>query len=153
MAGEAESFQDTVRKTLGQVLHISMHHFWRFAKEQGLSMTQMITLRIVSHRHNDQCCSVSDISGLLGVTNAAVSQSLDKLVEQNLVKRQENPEDRRSKQILITSQGEELLRESMRAQQAWIEDLPAHLSPEEQGRIEAAFRVLSDKITGMDQSP
>jgi DNA-binding MarR family transcriptional regulator len=153
MADESGTFQETVRKTLGQVLHISMHHFWRFAKEKGLSMAQVITLRIVSHQDEGRSCSVSDISELLGVTNAAVSQSLDKLVELNLVERQENPQDRRSKQILLTSQGEDLLMESMRAQQAWIEDLPSHLTPEEQDRVESAFHLLSGKITGMDRSP
>jgi len=152
MADDSKSFQETLRKTLGQVVHLSMHHFWRFAKEKGLSMAQMITLRKVYHRHDDQDCSVSDISGLLGVTNAAVSQSLDKLVVQGLVERQENPQDRRSKQILLTPQGEDLLRESMRAQQSWIEELSSHLSPEEQTQIEAAFRLLTEKIAAMDPS-
>ena len=150
MAKAPKTFQETLRKALEQVVHLSMHHFWRFAKENGLSMAQIITLRKVYHRQNDQGYCVSDISDLLGVTNAAVSQSLDKLVDQNLVKRQENPQDRRSKQILLTPQGEDLLRESMRAQQSWIEELPSYLTREEQTQIEAAFRLLTEKITAMD---
>lgn len=152
MAGGSKSFQETLRKTLGQVVHLSMHHFWRYAKEQGLSMAQMITLRKVYYNRGSQGCSVSDISDLLGVTNAAVSQSLDKLVVQGLVERQENPADRRSKQILLTPRGEDLLRESMRAQQSWIEELSSHLSPEEQTQIEAAFHVLTEKINAMGLS-
>ncbi len=152
MSDSSKSFQEAVRLTMCQVRHLSMHHLWRFAKEQGFSMAQMITLRHIYHQDPAKGCSISDISGWLGVTNAAVSQSLDKLVDQGLVERQENPHDRRSKQILLTPKGEEMLKKSMQAKQTWLEDLAAHLMPEEQTQIESAFRLLTEKITDMEKS-
>ncbi|MBS1248904.1 MAG: Transcriptional repressor MprA [Chloroflexi bacterium] len=151
MSNPSKSFQEIVRSTLGKIHHLSMRNFWRFAKEQKFSIAQMITLKKVHHRRNTQGCSVSDISEWLGVTNAAVSQSLDKLVDQGLVERQENPQDRRSKQILLTSQGEEILKKSMRAQRSWIDDLATHLTPEEQAKIEDSFRLLTAKIADMEE--
>ncbi|MEA2007959.1 MAG: MarR family winged helix-turn-helix transcriptional regulator [Chloroflexota bacterium] len=150
MSASSQSFQKTLHTVLGQIMHLYMHNFWHFAKEQGLSIAQMITLRQVYHQDTASGCSISDISEWLGVTNAAVSQSLDKLVNQGLVKRQENPQDRRSKQILLTSQGEDMLKKSMQAQQSWLEDLTNHLTPEEQTQIETAFRLLIEKITDME---
>ena len=151
MSTASKSFQETLRTALGRVVHLSMHHFWRFAKEQGFSMTQMITLQQVRHQDIVGGCSVSNISEWLGVTNAAISQSLDKLVHQGLVERHENPQDRRSKQILLTPQGEQMLKNSMQAQQSWLEDLAAHLTPEEQMQIEVTFRLLIEKTNDMEQ--
>ncbi len=152
MSDSSKTFQKTINKTIGLVKHLSMHHFWRFAKEQGFSMAQMITLRHVFNQGATKGCSISAISDRLEITNAAVSQSLDKLVDQGLVERQENPKDRRSKQILLTPKGEEILKESMQAKQAWLDNLAAQLTPEEQTQIEAAFRLLTEKITEMEKS-
>lgn len=151
MSNSSKSFQETLRATLGKIQHLSMRNFWHFAKEEGFSIAQIITLRKVYHRHQGRGCSVSDISEWLGVTNAAVSQSLDKLVEKELVKRQENPQDRRSKQISLTSQGKEVLKKSMQAERSWIDDLAANLTPEEKDQIESAFRLLTENITDMEK--
>ena len=113
-------------------------------------MAQIIALRQLYHQNEEAGCSVSHISERLGVTNAAVSQSLDKLVNQGLVKRKENPQDRRSKQISLTPAGEEMLKKSMRAQESWIDELGTKLSAEEQAQIESAFRLLSEKINDME---
>ena len=152
MSASSLSFQKTLRTALGQIIHLFMHNFLHFAKEQGLSMAQMITLRQVYHRDTAKDCSVSDISEWLGVTNAAVSQSLDKLVLQELIERQENPQDRRSKQILLTPKGKEVLTKSMQTGQSWLEDLSDHLTSEEQTQIETAFHLLIERLTDMEQS-
>ena len=113
-------------------------------------MAQMIALRQLYHQGEEGGCSVSHIGERLGVTNAAVSQSLDKLVHQGLVERKENPQDRRSKQISLTLAGEEVLKKSMRAQQSWTEKLSTMLTAEEQAQIESAFCLLSEKINDME---
>jgi len=133
-------------------MYLSMRGFWRFAKMQGLSMTQMIALRQVYHRRKEGGCSISNISENLGVTNAAISQSLDKLVQMGLVMRTENPNDRRSKQISLTKRGEQILIESMRYQQAWQKELIETLTSGEADELAQALMLLAEKLPEIEHS-
>lgn len=50
-------------------------------------------------------CTTSDIAAHLGVTKQAVSQMTDQLVESRYLERVENPRDKRSALIMLTSKG------------------------------------------------
>ena len=143
-----DAFLDTLRKTMSLIMHLTLRRSWHFAKERGLSITQIMALRQLYY--HGESCSVSDIGERLGITNAAASQLLDKLVQQGLVQRTENPRDRRSKQILITEKGEDLLRESMRAHRAWMEALSQRVTPEEARQIDRALTILTEKLADLD---
>ncbi len=138
----------TLRQTMSVIMHLTMRRSWRFAKEHGLSITQIMALRQLFY--HQETSSVSAIAERLGITNAAASQLLDKLVQQGLVLRTENPHDRRSKQIVITEQGKDLLRESMRAQRAWMETLAQRLTSDESRRITGALDLLAEKLADID---
>ncbi len=143
-----EHLLDVLRRTLGTIMHLSMRGAWRFGREHGISMTQMIVLRQLYH--HQKSCNISAISETLGITNAAVSQLLDRLVQQGLVLRREDPEDRRSKRIVLSEAGENLLKESMRSQQAWMHTLSERLTAEEAEQIATALFLLSEKLAGLD---
>lgn len=120
-------------------LHQSMRHFLRYAKENGLSMSQIGALFRVFHHGSTP---VSEIGEELGVTNAAASQMLDKLVQQGLIFRSEDPSDRRVKQIALTGKGRQVVRESIQARQAWVQELAATLSPDEREQVVSALDIL-----------
>jgi len=145
-----ENLKEILRKTMVRLMHQSMRNFWRYAKEQGLSITQMIALRQVYYHDKQGGCSVSDISENLGVTNPATSQSLDKLVQMGLISRQENPHDRRSKQILLTEYGEQILVESMHPQRIWLKELLERLTPEETEQVSQALSLLYEKLAEIE---
>ena len=96
---------------------------------------------------------VSEISDELGVTSPAASQLLDRLVQQGLVARSEDPSDRRLKQIALTPQGDRILKEGLHARLKWLEDLGSLLSPEEQARVSAAIQLLIEKAEQLDRQP
>ncbi len=139
------SLKEALNATLLRLIHLSMSGFWRYAKEHGISMTQMIAMRQMYHHGDSEGCSISTISEKLGVTHAAVSQSLDKLVQMGLVSRTENPQDRRSKQVSLTPRGEAFLAESARSRQVWMDSLVETFSPEEAERVADALRLLIEK--------
>ncbi|HEY62100.1 MAG TPA: MarR family transcriptional regulator [Anaerolineae bacterium] len=145
-----ENLQEVLRKTMVRLMHQSMRNFWRYAKEQGLSITQMIALRQIYYHGEQNGCSVSDISENLGVSNPATSQSLDKLVQMGLISRQENPHDRRSKQILLTEHGKRVLVESMHPQRIWLKELLERLTPEETEQISNALSLLEEKLAEIE---
>ena len=62
-------------------MHRSMRHFLRYARESGLSMSQFGAL---FHIHRRGSSGVTDLGDHLGVTSAAASQMLDRLVQQGL---------------------------------------------------------------------
>ncbi|WIB27385.1 MarR family transcriptional regulator [Curtobacterium sp. MCSS17_015] len=59
----------------------------------------------------------TDLADVLGVTSAAATQTVDRLVGRGLVERQPDPDDRRSRIIRLTADGERGLSEA-------YEDLP-----------------------------
>jgi DNA-binding MarR family transcriptional regulator len=121
----------------------SMRGFMRYARERGLSMSQIAALNQLSHRGS---LAVSDIGDSLGVSNAAASQLLDRLVQQELVTRAENPQDRREKQLILTEKGNDILLQSTRFRQVWLERLVAILTPEEQEKVAEALEILVEKM-------
>jgi DNA-binding MarR family transcriptional regulator len=123
-----------------------MHDFWRYVKSQGLSMPQMMTLRRI-HYHGG--CNISDISSELGVTSAASSQLLDRLVQQGLVIRSEHPQDRRNKQLALSEKGRRILQEGMRARQRWVQTLIERLNDEERRQVSEALRILIEKTADL----
>lgn len=146
-----EELKDVLRLTTSRLMHLSMRSFWLYAKAHGLSMAQMFSLRQI-HAHEQQGgCNISMISDHLGVTNAAVSQSLDQLVQQGLVLRIEHPQDRRSKRLSLTPEGREVLQGGLDAQQAWMGVLQ-QLTDDEAAQLSAALRLLADKLAELDNT-
>ena len=143
MSNQTSSLTSTFLAWIELFMHRSMRSFVRYARGRGLSMSQMATLFQISHRGR---LAVSDIGESLGVTNAAASQLLDRLVQQELVLRSENPQDRREKQLVLTELGRQVLLESARSRQVWLERLAATLTPEEQATVSEALEILMAHI-------
>lgn len=138
-----KKYFEVFEKAMGQIMQRSMRSFWQYTKEQGLSMTQMVALR---HIHYNQDCNISQISEELGVTTAASSQLLDRLVQQGLIARRENPNDRRHKQLVLTERGRQILTESTVARQQWLYQLVDRLSVEEMEQIIQALELITERM-------
>ncbi len=138
----ADSFVAALHEWAEITMRRSMRNVMRHTKESGLSMSQMGTLFYL------QRCGHSGVSGLgghLGITNAAASQMLDRLVEQGLILRSEDPQDRRIKRLTLTEQGRQMIYQSLHAHQAWLEELSASLTPQEKEAFIPALRTLTEK--------
>src|SRR5450759_1206966 len=109
-----------------------MRNFMLFSKESGVSIPQIGALMQI--QHGGLRC-VTEISADLGITSAAASQMLERLVQQKFIVRSEDPMDRRMKQIVLTEKGLQMLKESIRARQSWLDELASILSPAEQVQI------------------
>jgi len=129
-------------------MHRSMQYFSKYLKEKSLSFSQTNTLMQLYHREKS---SVSDISDHLGVTKAAASQMLDKLAEQNLIRRMEDPKDRRNKIITLTNTGETLVREGINARDYWITELDSLLTTEEKEQIIHSLNLLTEKASQLGE--
>jgi DNA-binding MarR family transcriptional regulator len=80
---------------------------WRHAAENQLTVTQMRLLRLVNHPGSSH--TIGDVAAFLGISNAAASKAVDKLVRSLLVKRKEGDTDRRAIHLSLTGAGRRIL--------------------------------------------
>lgn len=135
-----DEFKQVLRDWSATFMHKSMHDFIQFRKDSGLSMTQINTL---FHLYHGSHCGVSDVGELLGVTNAAASQMIDKMVHSGLIARSEDPIDRRMKQLKLTSKGRQVVQESIDIRRRWMEQLTDALTQNDQVLIITALTILT----------
>ena len=145
---QADPFVDTLQKWMEVSIHRSIRHFICYAREHGLSMSQLGALFQIHHKGSS---GVTDLGDKLGVTSSAASQMLERLVQQDLVLRSEDPSDRRVKQIILTDKGLQVVEESMHTRQRWVFDLAENLSDAEKGTIVPALNLLIDKASHLGQ--
>jgi DNA-binding MarR family transcriptional regulator len=139
-------FVNTLSKWVEVFMRRSMHNFISYSKAKSLSMSQIGAL----FRIFRGSCSVSDIGDNLGVTNAAASQMLERLVQQGLILRTEDPDDRRVRQIVLTDKGRQIVHQSLAARQGWLENLSHTLSDSERDQITAALNILIEKADRLE---
>lgn len=134
-------FTQAIRQWSEIFLQRSMRDFGHFMRAAGLSMPQVNTLMRLYHKHN---CGVSDIGDHLGISNAAASQMVERLVQQGLLERIESPTDRRMKQLSLTARGRALVDQANEARHAWIATLGSALTHQQQTVIITALGYLTE---------
>jgi DNA-binding MarR family transcriptional regulator len=132
---------EVIREWSEVFMQRSMRDFRRFMDATGLSFSQInILMRLFHQGHT----SVSEIGEQMGVTNAAASQAVDKLVGLSLIERTEEPEDRRTKRLALTQKGHATIVNGIEARSKWIEGVTDALNPEQQEMIIAALTLLTE---------
>ena len=136
---DASEVSAAIRRWMGRITMRSVQGWARYVKNQGLSMSQAgLLMRL--HHHGG--CGVRDIAEDFGVTAAAASQLIDRLVQHGLVERSENLGDRRARILTLSDQGREIIDQGMRERFRWIDDLADVLTPAEQSAILKALPIL-----------
>ncbi|MFZ5809835.1 MAG: MarR family winged helix-turn-helix transcriptional regulator [Chloroflexota bacterium] len=139
---------ETLYEWMRIVMRYSMRHLALFARQKNTSMAQINALMRISHKGE---CGVTHLGEELGVTSAAASQLLEKLVQQGLVERSEDPQDRRNKRVILTEAGMRMVQESIQARQGWLVELVELLSPSEQEFIQQALQILIQKASQLSE--
>jgi DNA-binding MarR family transcriptional regulator len=136
-----KQFSDVLQEWAGVFMRRSMEDFRRFMDASGLSSTQ---IQILMRLHFGGSCDVTEIGNHLGITNAAASQTIERLVQMGLLTRAEDPLDRRVKRIAPTPKGHSLVEEGIEARRRWLEGLTQALSTQEQEMIAEALKALTE---------
>lgn len=146
----ADRFADTFQEWMEVAMRGSMRHFLRYARESGLSMSHFGAL---FHINRIGSCGVTEIGEHLGVTSAAASQMLDRLVQHGFILREEDPDDRRVRRIELTAEGQQVLEHGIRARQGWVDELASTLSADERRTITSALEILITKANQLHYEP
>lgn len=143
----SNTFTETVQNWAELSMRRSMREFTQFMREKGISMPQIAVLMKLKH-HGP--CQISDIGEHLEITKPAASQMVQRLVEQGVLTREEDPLDRRVKKISVTDKGNELVIAAVAARRSWIQRLSDRLTDQEQEIIEDALELLIEASTRME---
>lgn len=135
-----------LRNWVGMFMRLSMHHLMQYSHESGLSMQQIRVLFLI---HRCPRC-ITNIGEHLGITKAAASQMIDKMVAQGFITRVEDLQDRRSKHISLTEKGLLAMKNSLEARQGWLENLASRFSPEEGEQIAHSLSVLVEQARQLE---
>ena len=132
---------DVVREWAKVFMNRSMSDFKRFMEKTGLSFTHVNILMRLFH---GGISGVSEIGERMGITNAAASQTVDRLVHMGLIMRTEDPDDRRAKRLELTQVGRDMIEKGVVTRSHWIERLTDSLSTEEQDLVTSALTILTE---------
>ncbi len=130
-----------MKKWFGIAIRSTSCEFMEFAKKNNLSLVHLRALFIIQ---NFEGCGISDLGNTIGISTAAASQMVDRLVKMNMLKRTENQTDRRIKHIEVTDHGMKIL-QSGHKHSHWIETLFETLNHEEQELVGKSFKMLVQK--------
>lgn len=145
---DSSQISRSLREWVEVITHRAMRDQSRFVKSLGFSMPQFFLLMQVYHKKN---CGISDLSDHMEITAAAASQTVEKLVQSGLMERTEDPNDRRAKQVTLSSKGRDLIEKSIAERFRWVDALEKSLSAAQQAKIREALTILSEAERNFDR--
>ena len=143
MQAEQEKLTEQLNQFAGITMHINMIYNMQFMHEHDLSLTHLNSLFFI---HRAGCTNIQCLADRLGVTKAAVSQMVDRLVESGLISREEDPIDRRSKLICLSELGKNLVQEAFQTRRRWVPDLAASLTKTQEQQACQIFEIMNQKL-------
>jgi len=124
---------------LEHILAQIIQDFMQFMHQTGLSRPQIHALLHIYHAGE---CQISEIGALTDSSPAAASQLVERLVQQGLVQRTEDPLNRRMKRLRLTDSSLRLINQGV-ASNRFLVDLMAALPAKQRKAVETAFGYLA----------
>lgn len=143
-------FTKAIRSWMDVFMHRSMRGWGLFAKSTGLSMPQF---SIMMQLHYRGACGMSEISERFDISAAAASQLAEKLVQSGLIKREEDPSDRRAKLLNLTEKGDELIKQGIEERYRWVDELAGKLTAEERMQVSQALNIMTRAAQELEAEP
>lgn len=116
-----------------------IQNFMQFMHQTGLSGPQVHALLHIYHAGE---CPISEIGALSGASPSAASQLAERLVQQGLVQRSEDPLNRRIKKLRLTEKSRKLIRAGVTSHH-FLAELMARLPADQRQTVHTAFGYLA----------
>lgn len=116
--------------------------FLQALDDLGLSLSQVKLLNVL---HDVDELSLTEVGDHLGLSLPAVSRAVDGLVQRGLIKRTEDPADRRSKRVTLSRKGRKLAHDLIQLRFAGLEEFVAGLGVRERNALDRALLLLGER--------
>jgi DNA-binding MarR family transcriptional regulator len=123
------------------VLARIIQDFMQFMRRTGLSTPQITALMYIYHSQNNEC-KLSEIGDLAGSSKPAVSQLVERLVKRGLVKRTEDPQNRRNTKLRLTDKSLKLIQNVINSNH-FLMELMISLPAKQRETVHRAFGYLA----------
>lgn len=139
-----EALAGDVSKFVNRLLTAGHRDLFAAMEKADLSITQVKSLHALAEA--EEPISLGAVSDTLGLSLPAISRSVDGLVQRGLVKREEDPRDRRSKLLTATGRGRATYERLTALRLAGIRTVIADLEPEEQQALADALSPVIRRL-------
>ncbi len=131
-----------------------MAHSWKFDPEVwmelDLTIVQLKSLFFIDFEGNT---NFKNLAVALGVTPPSVTGIIDRLVEQGLVSREENPENRRMQVLKTTDKGKALLAKLIESRRSRISSLLDKLNLQDISDLARILATMSKSAAYLRETP
>ena len=134
-----DNFLNAMENWVNIYLYRSLSEYFEFLKTTSISMQQAYVLTFI---HYNGPSKISEICEQMMVSAPAASQMADRLEKANLIQRIPEPGDRRVRNVVLTEQGESLVRRSIETRKIWVNEIPVELSDDQLEQISEALQLL-----------
>jgi DNA-binding MarR family transcriptional regulator len=117
--------------------------FFATVERLGLTFTQVKTLGVL--RESEGPLTVKALSDLLGLSLPAVSRAVDSLVRRGEVRREEDLEDRRFKNVDLTAKGRDTFDQLAARRMEGIKNFVEGMEPSQREALAAALRPIVER--------
>jgi len=139
MTEQKRELIDTIIKLHGRIAQLSggsEPHDWLAL---NLTITQFKTLLYIRF---EGATNSKSLAGALKVSPPNVTGIVDRMVDQGLISRQENPDNRRMQILKITEKGEDLANRLLSSHYGYFSGILARMSVEELNSLIHGYRAL-----------
>ena len=119
--------------------------FLRTLEESGLTLTQCKVLTALGASGNREPKAAKDIAVPIGASLPTVSRAVDVLVRRELVSRVEDSDDRRVRNLVLTEDGERLVRRLLATRIDGLAAFIADLTPTQRRKLASALESLLER--------
>jgi DNA-binding MarR family transcriptional regulator len=119
--------------------------FFRTLEESGLTLTQCKVLTALAAGAQREPQAAKDIAAGTGASLPTVSRAVEVLVRRNLVRRDEDTDDRRVRNLTLTEDGERLARQLLAARMDGLAAFIADLTPVQRRKLSTALDSLLER--------
>ena len=148
---QASTSTDTseLAKDLGRflkgVLMTNNREFFVALQEAGISFTQLKCIGVLQQAGGPM--SLSALADELALSPAAISRAVDGLVQRGALKREEDPEDRRSKIVSLAPRGRAVYERVMAVRLAGLKNFIEELEPQERDALGSALHPIIERLS------
>ena len=119
--------------------------FFRALQEAGISFTQLKCIGLLSEAGGPM--SLGALSEELALSPAAVSRAVDGLVQRGELKREEDPDDRRSKIVSLAAKGRATYDRIIAVRLAGVRNFIEELEPQEREALGSALHPIIERLS------
>ena len=130
---------------LKRVLFANNREFFGALQEAGISFTQLKCLGFLVEAGGP--LSLGALSEELALSPAAISRAVDGLVQRGELRREEDPEDRRSKIVSLAAKGRATYDRIIAVRLAGVRNFVEELEPEERDALGSALHPIIERLS------